>query len=108
VVRTEALRAELVEERVGHLNPDAGSQRVERLFTATTLSHCSSLVAGAWLGMKTMKTQFPQGAMKLVGLPVKLSETPGNPLGHAPELGEHTEAILTGMRGYSLGTRGAA
>lgn len=29
----------------------------------------------------------PMGAMKLVGFPVKLSETPGNPLGHAPELG---------------------
>jgi crotonobetainyl-CoA:carnitine CoA-transferase CaiB-like acyl-CoA transferase len=39
---------------------------------------------------------------------VKLSETPGNPLGHAPELGEHTEAILTGMLGCSLGRRGAA
>ena len=36
------------------------------------------------------------GAIKLVGLPVKLSETLGNPLGHAPELGEHIEAILTG------------
>jgi len=32
---------------------------------------------------------------------VKLNETPGEPRGHAPELGEHTEAILTEMLGYS-------
>jgi hypothetical protein len=31
---------------------------------------------------------FQQGQ---VGFPVKLSETLGNPLGHAPELGEHIE-----------------
>ena len=41
------------------------------------------------------------GEMKLVGLPVKLSETPGDPRGHAPELGEHTESVLTEMLGYS-------
>ncbi len=34
-------------------------------------------------------------------MPVKLAQTPGNPRGHAPELGEHTEAILTEMLGYS-------
>jgi CoA:oxalate CoA-transferase len=41
------------------------------------------------------------GAMKLVGFPVKLSETPAEPRGHAPELGEHTEIVLTEMLGYS-------
>jgi len=30
-----------------------------------------------------------------------LSATPGDPRGHAPELGEHTEALLTETLGYS-------
>jgi crotonobetainyl-CoA:carnitine CoA-transferase CaiB-like acyl-CoA transferase len=41
------------------------------------------------------------GALTLLGMPVKLSATPGEPRGHAPELGEHTEALLTEMLGYS-------
>jgi CoA:oxalate CoA-transferase len=41
------------------------------------------------------------GQTRLVGVPVILNETPGNPKGRAPELGEHTETILTGLLGYS-------
>ncbi|MGB6553267.1 MAG: CoA transferase [Candidatus Binataceae bacterium] len=41
------------------------------------------------------------GATRLLGMPVKLSETPGDPRGHAPELGEHTESIMTGMLDYT-------
>jgi crotonobetainyl-CoA:carnitine CoA-transferase CaiB-like acyl-CoA transferase len=41
------------------------------------------------------------GDMKLVGFPVRFSETPADPRGHAPELGQDTEMILTGMLGYS-------
>jgi CoA:oxalate CoA-transferase len=41
------------------------------------------------------------GQMQLLGMPVKLSETPGDPRGHAPELGEQTETILTEMLGYT-------
>jgi crotonobetainyl-CoA:carnitine CoA-transferase CaiB-like acyl-CoA transferase len=41
------------------------------------------------------------GAMTLLGMPIKLSATPGHPRGHAPELGEHTETLLTGILGYS-------
>jgi CoA:oxalate CoA-transferase len=41
------------------------------------------------------------GSVQLVGMPIKLSKTPGNPRGHAPEFGEQTEEILTGMLGYS-------
>jgi len=41
------------------------------------------------------------GKTKLVGLPIILSKTPGNPRGRAPELGEQTETILTEMLDYS-------
>ncbi|HTY54327.1 MAG TPA: CoA transferase, partial [Candidatus Binataceae bacterium] len=41
------------------------------------------------------------GATQLVGLPVILSQTPGDPCGYAPELGQHSESILTEMLGYS-------
>ncbi len=41
------------------------------------------------------------GKTKLVGVPVILSKTPGNPRGRAPELGENTELILTELLGYS-------
>jgi len=41
------------------------------------------------------------GQMQMLGMPVKLSETPGDPRGHAPELGEQTETILTEMLGYT-------
>jgi len=34
-------------------------------------------------------------------MPVKLSQTPGEPRGHAPELGEHTETLMTELLGYS-------
>src|SRR5579875_1455046 len=41
------------------------------------------------------------GPTRLVGVPVILTETPGNPRGRAPELGEHTETVLTQLLGYS-------
>ncbi|HXM89607.1 MAG TPA: CoA transferase [Candidatus Acidoferrum sp.] len=41
------------------------------------------------------------GNLTLLGMPVKLSATPGEPRGHAPELGEHTELLLTETLGYS-------
>jgi crotonobetainyl-CoA:carnitine CoA-transferase CaiB-like acyl-CoA transferase len=39
--------------------------------------------------------------MKLLGATVKLSETPANPYGLAPEHCEHTEQVLTEILGYS-------
>jgi crotonobetainyl-CoA:carnitine CoA-transferase CaiB-like acyl-CoA transferase len=41
------------------------------------------------------------GTIQMLGMPVKLSETPGDPRGYAPELGEQTETILTEMLGYT-------
>jgi crotonobetainyl-CoA:carnitine CoA-transferase CaiB-like acyl-CoA transferase len=41
------------------------------------------------------------GKTQLVGLPVKFSRTPGDPRARAPELGEHTEEVLTGLLGYN-------
>jgi len=41
------------------------------------------------------------GPMKAHGLSVQLYETPGRIQGPAPEYGEHTEAVLMGLGGYS-------
>ena len=41
------------------------------------------------------------GKKQVVGVPVILSETPGDARGRAPELGENTELILTELLGYS-------
>ena len=41
------------------------------------------------------------GPTKVIGLPVRLSETPGSIRLPAPEFGEHTEQILTEVLGYS-------
>jgi len=41
------------------------------------------------------------GKTQVLGMPVRLSATPGQPRGHAPELGEHTELLLTELLDYS-------
>jgi crotonobetainyl-CoA:carnitine CoA-transferase CaiB-like acyl-CoA transferase len=41
------------------------------------------------------------GATQVVGLPVRLSDTPGAIRLPAPEFGQHTEEILTDVLGYS-------
>jgi crotonobetainyl-CoA:carnitine CoA-transferase CaiB-like acyl-CoA transferase len=41
------------------------------------------------------------GPTKVVGVPVRLSETPGALRRPAPEFGQHTEEILTDILGYS-------
>ena len=41
------------------------------------------------------------GWMKVVGLPVKLSATPGNLHAAPPALGAHTDAVLEGDLGLS-------
>jgi crotonobetainyl-CoA:carnitine CoA-transferase CaiB-like acyl-CoA transferase len=41
------------------------------------------------------------GQTQVVGIPVRLSETPGSIRLPAPEFGQHTEEILTEILGYS-------
>ncbi|HZN90033.1 MAG TPA: CaiB/BaiF CoA-transferase family protein [Thermoleophilaceae bacterium] len=42
------------------------------------------------------------GGVRLLGVPIKLSRTPGAPAGPGPALGEHTREVLAGL-GYSPG-----
>ena len=41
------------------------------------------------------------GPIQMVGVPVRLTETPGSIRAPAPELGQHTEEVLTQVGGYS-------
>jgi len=41
------------------------------------------------------------GKMKIVGSPIRLSETPGEVYAPAPLLGQHSEEILEKLLGYS-------
>jgi CoA:oxalate CoA-transferase len=43
------------------------------------------------------------GPLRMVGSPLKLSRTPTEPRGTAPEVGEHTEAILAALRTPAAG-----
>lgn len=46
--------------------------------------------------------EHPQfGVTKVIGVPVRLSETPGSIRSAAPEFGQHTEEVLTEILGYS-------
>jgi crotonobetainyl-CoA:carnitine CoA-transferase CaiB-like acyl-CoA transferase len=49
-------------------------------------------------------TTFPHptfGPTQVVGVPIRLSETPGQLRRPAPEFGQHTEEVLTDVLGYS-------
>ncbi|MDP6510453.1 MAG: CoA transferase, partial [Dehalococcoidia bacterium] len=41
------------------------------------------------------------GKLKMVGIPVKFSDTPGQIRMPAPQLGQHTEEVLTDICGFS-------
>jgi crotonobetainyl-CoA:carnitine CoA-transferase CaiB-like acyl-CoA transferase len=41
------------------------------------------------------------GPVKVLGLPVTLSETPGKVIAEAPEFGQHTEEVLIELGGYT-------
>jgi crotonobetainyl-CoA:carnitine CoA-transferase CaiB-like acyl-CoA transferase len=42
------------------------------------------------------------GTLRLAGIPIKYSETPGVIRRHPPLLGEHSDEVLTGVLGYSV------
>ncbi len=48
-----------------------------------------------------VKVPYPFGEVDIFGLPIKLSETPGDPKGVAPLIGEHNEEIFCGILGMS-------
>ncbi len=54
-------------------------------------------------GLLKFTAQYKEsmGGAKVVGVPIILSKTPGEPRGRAPEFGEQTEIILTELLGYS-------
>ena len=47
------------------------------------------------------------GKTQVMGIPVRLSETPGSVREPAPEFGQHTEEVLTGLLDYSWDEIGA-
>ncbi|MBI3892171.1 MAG: CoA transferase, partial [Candidatus Wallbacteria bacterium] len=50
-----------------------------------------------------VELQHPKaGPIRVTGLPVKLSETPGGIYSPPPLLGEHTEQVLTGLLGLEV------
>ena len=48
-----------------------------------------------------VKTQYPQGEVGVVGTPIKLSETPADPTGLAPAVGQHNREIFVDWLGLS-------
>jgi CoA:oxalate CoA-transferase len=95
-------------------NADALRRILDDVFASRTLSEWTKSFEGcefAWSPCQTIRelTQDPQvienehittfdhprlGTIKMVGLPVKLSRTPGQTNYPAPEVGQHTEEIL--------------
>ena len=54
-----------------------------------------------WTHSSVSTFEHPQhGTTKVMGMPVKLAETPGQLRMPAPELGQHTEEILLDVLGY--------
>ena len=53
-------------------------------------------------GMLKMSELAERSGVSLLGVPVKLSRTPGAPAGPGPGLGEHTREVLSAL-GYEEG-----
>jgi formyl-CoA transferase len=48
----------------------------------------------AWENGYFATVEGPEGPTRVVAAPVRFSETPAQPSGVAPELGQHTEEVL--------------
>ena len=114
-------REELVEKQFERPGSDAHAE-VERIFLERTRDEwhefaarhdcCLEPVLGLdetldseLVRAREMVVQIDQpgtGGVGLLGVPVKLSRTPGAPAGPGPALGEHTDEVLTKL-GYSPG-----
>lgn len=54
------------------------------------------------LGMVQEVPDGRGGTMKLCNVPIEMSATPPEPGGRPPELGEHTDAVMSELLGYSI------
>jgi len=81
---------------------------MERLVAASVpcgpVNDMESLFGDPHLRHRGMVQEVPHptiGTLRLTGVPLKYSETPGRIQRHPPLLGEHTDEILTEVLGYS-------
>jgi alpha-methylacyl-CoA racemase len=114
-------REDLIERQFERPGSDAHAE-VERIFLERTRDEWRDFAAGhdcclepvlaldealdsELVRAREMLVQIDQpgtGGVDLLGVPVKLSRTPGAPAGPGPALGEHTDEVLEGL-GYSPG-----
>jgi formyl-CoA transferase len=83
---------EWMELLVGAAIPCGPVNNMEHLFADPQVKH------------RNMIAEVPHptiGTLKLTGIPIKYSETPGSIRRHPPLLGEHTDEVLTGALDYS-------
>jgi formyl-CoA transferase len=83
---------EWMESLVGASIPCGPVNNMEHLFADPQIQH------------RGMIAEVPHptiGTLRLTGVPVKYTETPGSVRLHPPTLGEHTDEVLTEVLGYS-------
>jgi len=94
-ILTEALQARTAAEWVAYLN--------ERGVACGPIYNLAEVFADPQIRHQEMLVEMPHavhGTVKMIGLPVKLSETPGRIRRVPPLLGEHTDEVLR-EAGYS-------
>ncbi|MCP4908936.1 MAG: CoA transferase [bacterium] len=108
-----SLRKDNARALVGHLDKILSSRPAEQWLTrwqkagipASAIRTFEDLVADpqAWHNRYLMTTHCEEvdREVDIRGLPIGLSETPGAVEGLGPELGEHTEILLTELFGYT-------
>jgi formyl-CoA transferase len=76
---------------------------VEAAIPCGPVNDMRSLFADPQVRHREMIAEVPHptiGSLRLTGVPIKYSETPGRVQSAPPLLGEHTDEILTGLLGY--------